>query len=435
MAAYNPIATNDTYAMAKSQQPATPVEKPAKWPGFQAGDASMQAADPKGYAAVAATQPGAQERLFSAAKPFPSSANPLVAEFAKTPEAPASQPYVDGSQAIKPAAPSVQPTNSFSESGTTASQRNPLTTINMSPNNESLARANTIRQSMIDGDGSGPKVAMLGDSGRAESQALMDKWGREDQTVAMMQEMGRNPKAAGAIANLMHTQQGSDTAREELANRQQIAGDETETRRMGLDVAMRGQDIEAQTRAAQIAGNPLANLLTHTKIDSERAGIDSTRQRNEDIARLKNETDPVKRQTLIDNLLVAQGKDPSSAERLTLPMMRSNLEIDKARQAVSGLSPDEIRRKTAKQTDTGRDNPDFDPALETAVKLANRRKVGADEWFDQRQAGEQKPQGTDGDAMTRFKADPTMKGNTLGKQTESGTEVLDSTGKLIGHYR
>jgi phage/plasmid-associated DNA primase len=172
-----------------------------------------------------------------------------------------------------------------------------------------MAKANAIRQST--GEGDGPKVSMLGDSGRTESQALMDKWGREDQVREMMQEMGRNPKAAGAIANLMHTQQGSETAREELQNRRLIAGDETETRRMGLDVAVRGQDVEAQTRAAQLAGNPLDNAMKQTQIDLGRQAVSKGQEYEKMAADIRAEADPAKRQSMIENLLATQGKNPA----------------------------------------------------------------------------------------------------------------------------
>lgn len=63
------------------------------------------------------------------------------------------------------------------------------------------------------------------------------------------------------------------------------------------------------------------------------------------------------------------------------------MEIDAARRSVSDLSPEDIRQRTAKTTNTGRENPLFDPGLERASRLASRRKIGADDWFDQRYGG------------------------------------------------
>lgn len=332
-------------------------------------------------------------------------------------------------QATSPIAAPAVPTN-----------KNPLTTIDIAGDNATMARANTIRQPMIDSGATGPKVTMLEDSGRKESQALMDKWGREDQSREMMQAIARDPKSANALASMFSAQVGSDATRNGQALAQTTAQVANETTRRGQDVnasiaseghgvTARGQDITAKTHAAQLAGNPLDNAL-------KQVNVDSSKQHIEDVARLNAETDPAKRQIMIENLLTAQGKNATSGERLTLPMLRSNAEIDAARKLVAGLSPEEIKRRTAKQTNTGRDNPDFDPTLEHAMTLSNRRKVGADDVFDQRpQPGAQQPQGTAGDAITRFRADPSMKDHRLGKLTENGTEVFDSTGKLIGHYR
>jgi hypothetical protein len=38
------------------------------------------------------------------------------------------------------------------------------------------------------------------------------------------------------------------------------------------------------------------------------------------------------------------------------------------------------------------------------------------------------------DTPSRFAADPAMKGHQMGKVTPQGVEVLDSSGKLVGHY-
>ena len=319
--------------------------------------------------------------------------------------------------------------NVFTERDSAMNTANPLTTIDMNANNASMARANEIRQSI--GDATGPKVTMLGDSGRVESQALMDKWGREDAANAMAAEIGRNPKAANALASLYHSQQGTEASLTDSSNRRDIAAATDETTR-------RGQDLDAQARAAQLAGNPQANALAQARITESNASTDQIRQHITNVIRLNNETDPERRQSLIENILTAQGKNVIDSGRLTLPMRRANAEIDRARELVAGMSPEEIKRKTAKTTNTGRENPEFDATLERAVAQANRRKVGDDQWFDEKQSG----QGTsataaaDGsDIAARFKADEGMQGHSLGKQTDLGIEVLDASGKLIGHYR
>jgi hypothetical protein len=121
--------------------------------------------------------------------------------------------------------------------------------------------------------------------------------------------------------------------------------------------------------------------------------------------------------------------------KLTTPQQRTNAEIEASRKATEGLTPEEIKRKTSSFTATGRENPEYDESISRAVKTANRRMYGeADDWFDNRQQPKQAA-GNDGDTMTRFRADQAMQGHKLGKQSEQGVEVLDASGKLIGHYR
>ena len=321
-----------------------------------------------------------------------------------------------------------------------AASANPLATIDMRANNDSLARANAIRESIAVGDNTGPKVTMLENSGLKESQDLMDKWGRQDAQREMMQEMGRNPRAASALAGL----HAAGVNNEAQMRGQDVAATvnqrNNDTTQRGQDITAqterRGQDVNAQSVSAKLAGNPLTNALTQAKIDSERVSADKTRRQSDVLAQLERETNPTKRETLIENALVAQGKSPQQGERLTLEQMRTNWEIHAARKTIADLSPEDLRRKTAKQTNTGRENPDFDPGLERAVSLAGRRKIGADDEFDQRQAQVGDPAAQPaGDVATRFTADPAMKNHRLGKQTDLGTEVFDAAGKLIGHYQ
>lgn len=133
--------------------------------------------------------------------------------------------------------------------------------------------------------------------------------------------------------------------------------------------------------------------------------------------------------------LDAQSKRAEGKVGLTLAQQRDNAEIDSARQTVSGLSAEDIRSRTAKTTDTGRDNPSYDPQLSRAVMLANRRKVGADDSFDGRQAQQSTQNAGRADVAKRFRSDHTMLSYRLGNNTPGGVEVLDKTGKVVGHYR
>jgi hypothetical protein len=57
-----------------------------------------------------------------------------------------------------------------------------------------------------------------------------------------------------------------------------------------------------------------------------------------------------------------------------------------------------------------------------------------DDYIKKKEAGE-KGLPRKNDIAARFSADKEMKGMTLGKKTDKGTEVLDKNGKLVGHYQ
>lgn len=188
-------------------------------------------------------------------------------------------------------------------------------------------------------------------------------------------------------------------------------------------------------KALGIMGNPLDQQIKRNRIEAGSIANASSSQLGKLKEQYVNETDPNTQSAQAEKIRVITGKGRNDAgDKLTLPQVRSNFEIDAARKAVSGLTAEEIKRKTSNYTATGRENPDFDPTMAKAVSLANRRKYGADDHFDQNQQTQQ-PAGSDGDVTTRFRSDQAMQGHKLGKQTDMGVEVLDASGKLVGHYR
>lgn len=131
------------------------------------------------------------------------------------------------------------------------------------------------------------------------------------------------------------------------------------------------------------------------------------------------------------SVVVHQGGDS-----LTTPQQRTNASIEAARTAIGGMSREELQKKTAKFTMTGRENPSYDPRLDGLWKQATSRKYGDDphhDAFTQRSAQANQPQ-QQPSHQQRFSADPAMKGMRLGKQTDRGVEVLDANGRLVGHY-
>ncbi len=132
----------------------------------------------------------------------------------------------------------------------------------------------------------------------------------------------------------------------------------------------------------------------------------------------------------LERRLAAQG----GRGGLTAAQQRANAESDAAREAVAGLSPQDIARRTAKATNTGRENPDFDPGLARQAALAGRRKIGDDEMFDQPTPKPAAPAFDRADVAKRFRADPAMNLRTMGKETPHGIEVMQN-GKLIGYFQ
>lgn len=172
---------------------------------------------------------------------------------------------------------------------------------------------------------------------------------------------------------------------------------------------------------------------------------EATRQaeRGEDVAH-RDGREAVRDQQFQQELRVKQernqivGSRQSSGASLSLAQQRSNAEIDAARDTVAGLAPDELRKRTAKTTDTGRENPDYDPSLARASSLAARRKIGDDDWFDQqtgKQQGQPAPAFDRKEIAGRFRQDRAMDHYRLGSDTPQGVEVLDKSGKVVGHYR
>lgn len=126
------------------------------------------------------------------------------------------------------------------------------------------------------------------------------------------------------------------------------------------------------------------------------------------------------------SVVIRQGGDS-----LTTPQQRTNATIEAARTAIGGMSREELQKKTAKFTTTGRENPSYDPRLDGLWKQATSRKYGEDphhDAFTQQSAQANHP-------AQQFSADPAMKGMRLGTQkTDRGFEVFDANGKLVGHY-
>ncbi len=161
----------------------------------------------------------------------------------------------------------------------------PLTSIDMNANNAGMAKANAIRQEMIDSQAGyraepGLSGGRIADSGRVEGDALLDKWGRQTDAKNAMQMAANNPRAAQAIASTYGSNVQGETALARDATDQMRNESNNATLRRGQDVglqseqgrqnvAMRGQDIGALSDQAK-----LAILDRDSQRSAEKFGID-----------------------------------------------------------------------------------------------------------------------------------------------------------------
>lgn len=202
---------------------------------------------------------------------------------------------------------------------------------------------------------------------------------------------------------------------------------------------LEAKDYITATSRQETATDKLTNAVLLKQL-----GIDATQQnvqtketgKNERLDKSLVSREGIAADKIESNETIAANK----VGQLTGSQRVMNKEIDAARRIVGSLEPGEIKKKTAKFTNTGRDNPDYDAGLAKRVSIAAKRKYGDDDWFDTQngltgEETEAQPHNKGTDVTTRFGSDPDMKAFKMGKQTEKGLEVLDANGKLIGHYR
>lgn len=263
------------------------------------------------------------------------------------------------------------------------------------------------------------------------------------------QSVGDYQGAIGAFERLYNNQHFNDGQTVKMTP---VADGKYQVSVIGADGKVVGSKVLDQRDISQQAGlllNPVNAVAFHAQQESKRASEESTLDRQLQLETLRQKGREVSEDRRDERLVkrLASGAG-GRANNLTLTQQRSNAEIDAARDQVAGLDQAEIQRRTAKTTDTGRENPDFDPTLARASSLANRRKVGDDQEFDGRSgsvptntpepakvAAPAAAQVNRQDVATRFRSDKSMNLNRLGRETPKGVEVLNSAGKLLGYYR
>jgi hypothetical protein len=289
--------------------------------------------------------------------------------------------------------------------------------IDMAGVNGIMARENKARGDMIDLSikaNGGNGVAILGDGGvEAANAEKANRWALDDLRGEIKRAGTRTERAAlGQALNQSiagQNQQAVEDSRSATAQRAQDIGYGAKMAAQGLTA--RGQEL----------------------------GLQRAQERNDVIARGQDMRAGTAADRTASNEAIAAARI-SERSSPSLGQQRGNAEIDSARARVAGMDAAEIKRRTANFTATGRENPDYDPTLAKAVTLANRRKVGADDEFDQRQQPQQ-PAGANehgydrADVAQRFRSERAMDRHKLGNDTPNGVEVLDVSGKVIGHYR
>lgn len=218
-----------------------------------------------------------------------------------------------------------------------------------------------------------------------------------------------------------------------LSSREMSAGDLSRQAIMALDPA----------KMAQLFVHNASDREKETAVLDRQLKLESLRQQGQDAR-------DDRREERLQMRLDAQGR---ALERrlaaggggggLTASQQRTNDSIIAARKQVTGMSQEEALRRTQPTTATGRENPDYDPALARTLKQAQSRLYGDDPEHDaftsQRQSAVKQGDAARGQtplqaAQAAISADPKMKGYTLGDQTPIGFEVLDANGRVIGHY-
>jgi hypothetical protein len=239
-----------------------------------------------------------------------------------------------------------------------------------------------------------------------------------------------------------------------------------------------GQLLGSKTMPAADMGKMAIGALAPTKLvefmaqqQGKREAEGASLNKSLEIERLRQEGQDTREDRRDDRLRMNLDQRDRALERrlanggLTTSQQRSNAEIEAAREATADLSPQEIMRRTAKTSNTGRENKDYDPALARQAALANRRMLGADDWFDQRQgrkpggdsfAGKPVAEMTEGqlqqlgrsagaDGKAKIDAElarrtlagiPEMQGHQIGKYVDGkGYQVLDAQGRPVSYLR
>lgn len=157
-----------------------------------------------------------------------------------------------------------------------------------------------------------------------------------------------------------------------------------------------GQQVATKTMTADDLAHSAVMVLAPEKMVQHFVSANEQRSREgalldrqvqlEQLRQQGQETREDRRDNRLEMRLAAQG---SGGGGLTTAQQRTNDSIVAARRQLTGMTPDELLRRTQSTTATGRTNDAYDPQLARAAKLAQTRLYGDDPahdaWTTQRQ--------------------------------------------------
>ena len=155
-------------------------------------------------------------------------------------------------------------TNVGTENVTDATKQIQTNSYDGAANNASMAKANAIRQEMIDAQPQGG-VHIMSDGGIEAANAEKTTRWRQDDLI----EKARRGNQAAAVAAINANASTANAATNATANASAEAG------RAGI--AMRGQDMASKNEAARLAGNPVENQLKQAQAAGIMGQLESTK--------------------------------------------------------------------------------------------------------------------------------------------------------------
>jgi len=167
-------------------------------------------------------------------------------------------------------------------------------------------RANRQRGAMIDSmiaANGGNGIAALPDYADAANAEKTARWRQDDLISAINGPGSRSQKAALGNALAASIQGGNQVQVEGMRQASELGRNQ---------VAMRGQDVTAQTEAARLAGNPNDQRLKTLQGDAAEISVANARQLQDLNAEYQKEPDPKKRAVLAEQIRTLSGKDPAS---------------------------------------------------------------------------------------------------------------------------